>query len=75
MIIRRQKPGVELLDLLDRILDKGTTVCPSDRLRLAAADLRTMRAHIVVECIEPRTNLSTKSLSQPTRLRPVVGAK
>lgn len=70
MIIRRQKPGVELLDLLDRILDKGATMNPSDRLRLSTADLRTMRARIVVQCIDPRLNYSTNPRSLPTDLRP-----
>lgn len=52
MLIRRKQPGLELIDILDRVLDKGITIEPSARIRVSANDLRKMRAHIVVESVE-----------------------
>lgn len=52
MGITRGGCGAELIDLLDRILDRGVTVPPSARLQVAARDLRRMKARIVVECVD-----------------------
>jgi hypothetical protein len=52
VMVEREPPGMDLIDLLDRVLDKGTVIDASALLRLAASDLRKMRAHIVVDSIE-----------------------
>jgi len=52
MPIRREQPGLELIDILDRVLDKGVTVEASARLWVSTNDLRKMRAHIIVESVE-----------------------
>ena len=52
MLIRREQPDLELVDILDRVLDKGVTLAASALLLVSANDLRTMRAHIVVESVE-----------------------
>ena len=52
MRIRREQPCLELIDVLDRVMDKGVTIEPSARIRVFANDLRKMRAHIVVEFAE-----------------------
>ncbi len=61
MRIRREQPGLELIDLLDRILDKGVTVEASARIRVSANDFRKMRAHIVVESVEMCTGRQAQS--------------
>jgi hypothetical protein len=52
MPIRREQPGLELVDLLDRVLDKGITVEAFSRLLACANDVGRMRPHIFVESIE-----------------------
>jgi hypothetical protein len=52
MTVERKPPGTELIDVLDRVLDKGTVVDASARLRLAANDMRSMRSHLVVDSME-----------------------
>jgi len=52
MSLSRERPGSDLIDLLDRILDKGANVHPSARLRVSENDLRSMRARIVLESVE-----------------------
>ena len=52
MLIRREQPDLELVDILDRVLDKGVTLAASALILVSANDLRTMRAHIVVESVE-----------------------
>jgi Gas vesicle protein len=52
MFVERKAPGMELIDMLDRILDKGTVIDASVRLGLPGNDLRSMHARIVVDSIE-----------------------
>lgn len=52
MPIRRERPGLELIDILDRVLDKGVTVEASALLRISGNELRRMSVHIVVESVE-----------------------
>jgi hypothetical protein len=50
--IRRELLGLDLVEILDRLLDKGITVEPSDRIRVSADGLRQIGARIVVESVE-----------------------
>jgi hypothetical protein len=52
MKVERKPPGAELIDVLDRVLDKGTVVDASARLRLAANDMRSMHTHVVVDSMD-----------------------
>ena len=52
MLIRREQPDLDLIDILDRVLDKGVTLAASALILVSANDLRTMRVHIVVEYVE-----------------------
>ncbi len=52
MTIVRKPAGGELIDLLDRILDKGIVVDASSRLNLATADLINHKKHVVVASLE-----------------------
>ncbi|HLI62852.1 MAG TPA: gas vesicle protein GvpJ [Terriglobales bacterium] len=71
MTVERKSPGTELIDILDRVLDKGTVVDASSRLRLATNELRSMRAHMVVDSMDtyaghiglPQTNYQSQSPS------------
>jgi hypothetical protein len=52
MTFVRKPAGEELIDLLDRVLDKGITVDASTRLRLGLANLINHKKHVVVASIE-----------------------
>ena len=52
MTFERNSAGVELIDLLDRVLDKGIVVEASSRLHLAGMSLLRTRGHIVVESVD-----------------------
>ncbi|HEY1731077.1 MAG TPA: gas vesicle protein GvpJ [Terriglobales bacterium] len=48
----RKPAGEELIDLLDRVLDKGIVVDASSRLRLGVANLINHKKHVVIASIE-----------------------
>lgn len=52
MSVVRKPAGLELIDLLDRVLDKGIVVDASSRLHLGVANLISHRKHVVVASIE-----------------------
>lgn len=52
MTLVRKPAGGELIDLLDRVLDKGIVVDASSRLSLAAANLINHKKHVVIASIE-----------------------
>lgn len=52
MSLVRKSAGEELIDLLDRILDKGIVVEASSRLHLLNADMMRRRNHLVIASIE-----------------------
>ncbi len=52
MTLVRKPAGGELIDLLDRVLDKGIVVDASSRLSLGAANLISHKRHVVVASIE-----------------------
>lgn len=64
MMIRRATRETHLVDLLDRILDKGIVIDVRARLTVAGVDLRTtVKARIVVASIE--TYLEYAAPSRP----------
>lgn len=52
MTLVRKPSGGELIDLLDRVLDKGIVVEASSRLSLGGANLVNHRKHVVIASIE-----------------------
>jgi hypothetical protein len=52
MSLVRKPAGVELIDLLDRILDKGIVVDASSRLHLINANLIKRKKHVVIASVE-----------------------
>ncbi len=52
MTLVRKPAGDELIDLLDRVLDKGIVVDASSRLSLGFANLINHKKHVIVESIE-----------------------
>ena len=74
MLIRREQPGSELIDLLDRVLDKGVTVEASARIRVSANTLQKMGAHFVVESVETHKVQQgvIRTAGEPRKPRPVL---
>ena len=56
MVIERQPGGTRLLDVLDRVLDKGIVIDAWIRFQLVGLDLITIDARIVVASIETYLN-------------------
>ena len=52
MSLVRKPAGVELIDLLDRVLDKGIVIDASSRLHLSAANLSRQKKHVIIDSIE-----------------------
>ena len=56
MVLERQPGGTRLLDVLDRVLDKGIVIDAWIQLQLAGLDLITIDARVVVASIETYLN-------------------
>lgn len=52
MVVEHQPGGTRLLDVLDRVLDKGIVIDAWVRFQLAGIDLITIDARVVVASIE-----------------------
>ncbi len=52
MLLERKSPGMELIDVLDRVLDKGILMDASTRLHLATIDLHYANARMTVASME-----------------------
>jgi hypothetical protein len=52
MSLVRTPAGVELIDLLDRVLDKGIVVDASSRLHLIGSPVVKRKLHVVIAAIE-----------------------
>ena len=63
MVVEHQPGGTRLLDVLDRILDKGIVIDAWIRFQLAGIDLITIDARVVVASIETYLNYA-ESLRQ-----------
>lgn len=56
MVVERQPGGTRLLDVLDRVLDKGIVIDAWVRFQLVGLDLITIDARVVVASIETYLN-------------------
>ena len=52
MAVERQQGGTSLIDVLDRVLDKGIVIDAWVRVSLVGIDLITVEARVVVSSIE-----------------------
>jgi len=52
MSLVRKPAGEELIDLLDRVLDKGIVVDASSRLHLLGVNLTRQKTHFVIDSVE-----------------------
>ena len=52
MVLERQPGGTRLLDVLDRVLDKGIVIDAWVRISLVGIDLITVEARVVVASID-----------------------
>jgi hypothetical protein len=59
MVVERQPGGTRLLDVLDRILDKGIVIDAWIRFQLVGLDLITIDARVVVASIETYLNYAS----------------
>lgn len=56
MVVERQPGGTRLLDVLDRVLDKGIVIDAWIRFQLVGLDFITIDARVVVASIETYLN-------------------
>jgi hypothetical protein len=75
MAIERAPGGSSLIDVLDRVLDKGIVIDAYVRVSLVGIDLVTVEARIVVASIETYLKYSeavgiSSSISRPRELTP-----
>jgi hypothetical protein len=68
MAIRRSVPGQDgtLIDVLDRVLDKGIVISAWGRVSVVGLDLMGLELHVVVASIETHLRYAEElSLSSP----------
>lgn len=74
MVVERHSGGTSLIDVLDRILDKGIVIDAWVRISLVGIDLITVEARIVVASIDTYLKYAEAvGITSPVA-RPVVGA-
>jgi hypothetical protein len=83
MVVEHQPGGTRLLDVLDRVLDKGIVIDAWVRFQLVGLDLITIDARVVVASIQTYLNyaeslrgtagvwppLAASSVAEPLRTR------
>lgn len=75
MSLVRRTAGEELIDLLDRVLDKGIVVDAGNRLNLIAANLVKGRKHVVIASVEVHLQRSeARAITRSKRLQPTSSA-
>ncbi len=73
MAIERAPGGSSLIDVLDRILDKGIVVDAWVRISLVGIDLITVEARIVIASIDTYLKYAERVGITPTVSRPGLG--
>ena len=76
MAVERQPGGTSLIDVLDRVLDKGIVIDAWIRVSLVGIDLITVEARVVVASIDTYLKYSeavgiTAPVARPRELTPV----
>ena len=73
MAVERAPGGTSLIDVLDRILDKGIVVDAWVRISLVGIDLITVEARVVIASIDTYLKYAEAVGITGTVARPVVG--
>ncbi len=73
MAIERAPGGSSLIDVLDRILDKGIVVDAWVRISLVGIDLITVEARVVIASIDTYLKYAEAVGITPTVSRPAIG--
>jgi hypothetical protein len=74
MAVERAPGGTSLIDVLDRILDKGIVVDAWVRISLVGIDLITVEARVVIASIDTYLKYAEAVGITSTVARPTVGA-
>ncbi len=74
MVVQREQGGSSLIDVLDRVLDKGIVVDAWIRIGLVGVDLVTIDARVVVASIDTYMKYApalaaTRTVAQPILLK------
>jgi len=75
MAIERASGGTSLIDVLDRVLDKGIVIDAWVRVSLVGIDLLTVEARIVVASIDTYLKYSEAVGRMPAVSRPALEAR
>ncbi len=73
MAVERAPGGTSLIDVLDRILDKGIVIDAWVRISLVGIDLITVEARIVIASIDTYLKYAEAVGITPTVSRPALG--
>jgi len=71
MAVERSTGGTSLIDVLDRVLDKGIVIDAWVRVSLVGIDLITVEARVVVASIDTYIKYSEAVSAAPTVSKPV----
>lgn len=74
MPVERASGGTSLIDVLDRVLDKGIVIDAWVRVSLVGIDLLTVEARVVVASIDTYIKYSEAVAAAPTVSRPALEA-
>ena len=74
MAVERQQGGTSLIDVLDRVLDKGIVIDAWVRVSLVGIDLITVEARVVVASIDTYLKYSEAVASSAAASRPMIEA-
>ena len=75
MAVERATSGSSLIDVLDRVLDKGIVIDAWVRVSLVGIDLITVEARVVVASIDTYLKYSEAVGQAATASRPAIDAK
>src|SRR5574342_668617 len=75
MPVERAPSGTSLIDVLDRVLDKGIVIDAWVRVTLVGIDLLTVEARVVVASIDTYLKYSEAVAQMPAVSRPPIEAR
>ena len=75
MAVERAASGSSLIDVLDRVLDKGIVIDAWVRVSLVGIDLITVEARVVVASIDTYLKYSEAVGAAPAASRPIIESK
>ncbi len=75
MAVERQQSGTSLIDVLDRVLDKGIVIDAWVRVSVVGIDLITVEARVVVASIETYLRYSEAVSTASSAARPALESR